>query len=102
MAFDGAINRIDHVERATRRAAVRDVPRPDVKRKEFGGQPALLHAFDVGAIGKRRRAAEIVIVVGHRRRHIVVRVDDDCLAVNFERLLPELLVTRRRGCGCGL
>src|SRR6476620_8904740 len=82
MSFDRAINRIDHVERATRGTAVRDVPRSHVKRKEFSRQPALLHALDAGAIRDRRSAAEIVIVVRHRRCYVVVRVDDDFAAMN--------------------
>jgi hypothetical protein len=99
MALDGAIDGIDHVERATRRAAVLDVPGFDVKRKELGGQSALLHALDVGAIRHGRRATQIEIVVGHRRRHVVVRVDDDRATVNLQRPLPESFVARLGGRG---
>ena len=50
VTFDCSINRVDHVQRAPRRAAVLDVPGTDVERKEFGGDPALFHALDVGSI----------------------------------------------------
>src|ERR1041384_6499502 len=96
MPFHCAINRINHVERAPRRAAMFDIPGTDIKRKKFGGQAALLHPLEAGAIGKRRRANEIVIVVRHRRGYVVMRIDDDRAAMNCERLLPEFFVTRSR------
>ena len=99
MALDGAINGIDHVERASRGAAVFDVPRFDVERKEFRGQPALLHAFDVGAIGSRRSSAQIEIVVGHRGCDVVVSVDDDRATMDLQRSLPESFVSRLGDCG---
>src|SRR5215213_10016164 len=92
MSLDCSINGIDHVERATRGSAVLDVPGSYVKRKELGGESALLHASDVCAIGNRRRAAKIEIVVGHRCRDVVMGVDDDRAPVNLERSLPESFV----------
>src|ERR1051325_10969443 len=49
MALDCSINRVDHVQSATRGSAMLDVPWFDVKRKELGGKSTLLHAFDAGA-----------------------------------------------------
>ena len=103
MTLNRAINGVDHVQRAARCSPVRDVPGSDVKRKEFGGQSTLLHRRDAGAIGHWRRATEIVVIVGHRRRHIIVRIDDDCFAMNLKSLFPELLIARFGGDGqfCG-
>src|SRR5258705_11366371 len=95
MTLDRAINRIDHVERAAGGAAVGDVPWSFVMRKELRRQATLLHALDAGSIRHRRWTAEIVVVVCHRRRHVVVRVDDDSFAMNLERSLPELFVALR-------
>src|SRR6185436_8029812 len=95
MTFDRTIDRIDHVERAPGRTTVRHVPGSDVKRKEFGGQSPLLHAFNAGAIWERRLAAEIVVVIRHRRRNVVMRIDDDCLALNVECSFPKLFIARR-------
>ncbi len=44
--------------------------------------------------GSGRCPAEIVIIVRHRRSDVVVSVDDDRLAVNLKRALPESLVAR--------
>src|ERR1043166_1495610 len=96
MAFDSSINRVDHVQRAACGAAVVDVPGPDVKGRELRGQSALFHPLDARAVWSWGSAAQIVIVVGHRRRNVVVRVDDDCAAMNLERALPERLVTGLR------
>src|SRR5678815_1642693 len=95
MTLDRTINRIDHVERAPRSAAVSDVPGSHVKRKEFSRQSPLLHAFDTGLIWHGRWTAQIIVIIGHRRRHVVVRVDDDGFAMNLERSLPELFIARR-------
>src|SRR6185503_9783511 len=95
MTLDRTINRINHVERAAGGAAMSDIPWSHVKRKEFGSESALLHAFDAGAVRHRRWTAKIVVVVGHRGRHVVMRVDDDRLAMNLERSLPELFVALR-------
>src|SRR5215213_4782590 len=92
MALDCSINGVDHVQSATRRSAVLDVPGFDVKRKELRSESALLHAFNVCAIGNWRCATEIEIVVGHRSRHVIVGVDDDRAAVNLECPLPEPFV----------
>src|ERR1043166_7897115 len=89
MSLNRAINRVDHVQRATRCAAVFDVPGFDVERKELRGQSALLHPLDAGAVGSRRRAAQIVIVVSHRPRDVVMRVDHDRAPLNLEGALPE-------------
>src|ERR1041385_7666783 len=93
MTLDGAINGVDHVESAPCRAAVFDVPGPDVEREEFRGQAACLHALDVGAVGRWRRAAQVEVVVGHRRSDVVVRVDDDGATLDLQGALPETLVT---------
>src|SRR6185437_14709673 len=95
MTLDRTVDRINHVERAAGGAAVGDVPWSHVKRKEFGSESALLHALDAGSIRHRRWTAKIVVVVCHRGRHVVVRVDDDRLAMNLERPLPELFVALR-------
>ena len=95
MPLDRAIDGVDHVERAPRCAAMRDVPGLDVERKELGSHAALLHPRDVGAVRIRRHAAQIVIVVGHRRGDIVVRVDDDRPPLNLKRSLPERFIARR-------
>src|SRR6266542_3414458 len=89
MALNGAINRIDHIQCAARGTAVCDIPGPHVKRKEFGTESTLLHAFNAGAIRYGRRATEIVVVIRHRRRHIVVRVNDDSFAVYLEGSWPD-------------
>src|SRR5262245_49680096 len=97
MAFDGAINRVDHVERATGGAAVIDVPRFDVERKEFGGQAAFFHAFDVGAVGCWWSSAQIEVVVSHRRGYVIMRVDDDGASLDLLGALPETLIARLGG-----
>src|ERR1044071_7025453 len=99
MAFDGTVNGIDHVESASRGAAVFDVPWFDVKRKEFRRQPTFLHALDAGAIRSGRSSTQIVIVVGHRRRDVVMRVDDDRAPVDLQRPPPEPFVSRLTHCG---
>src|SRR5258707_1270720 len=97
MPFDGAIDRVDHVERPAGRATMRDVPGADVERKEFRGHTALLQALDVGAIRNRRRPAQVEIVVRHRGRDVVMRIDDDRALLNLERSLPELFIARFSG-----
>src|SRR6185503_2239099 len=97
MTLDRPINRVDHVERATSGAAVCDIPGSYVKRKEFSSESTLLHALNAGAVRDRGRAAEIVVVVCHWRRHVVVRVDDDGFAMNLKRALPELFIALRLG-----
>ena len=98
MPLDRAIDRIDHVERAPGSAAVGDVPGLDVKREKLGAHTALLHARDAGAIRRGRRAAQIVIVVGHRRSHVVVGVDDDRAPLNRQCSLPQRFIARRARC----
>src|SRR5258705_3433881 len=98
MTLDRAISRVDHVERATGGAAVCDIPGSYVKRKEFSSESTLLHALNAGAVRHRRWAGEIVVVVRHWRRHVVVRVNDDGSAMNLKRPLPELFIARRGGC----
>src|SRR6267143_4044600 len=93
MTLDSAIDTVNHIERSSRGAAMPDIPGPDIERKEFGCHATVLHALQAGAIRDRRRAAEIVIIIGHRCRYVVVRVDDDCAPVNSERFLPELFVS---------
>ena len=95
MPFNRAIDRIDHVERAPRRAAMRDVPGLDVEREKLSAEAALLHAFDTRAIRRRRRPAKIVIVIGHGRGHVVVRVDYDRAPLNRERSLPQRFIPWR-------
>src|SRR5215813_13899735 len=94
MSFDGTIDGIDHIERPPRRASMPDVPGLDVKRKEFSRQAALLHARDVCAIWLGWVAAQVEIVIRHRRRDVVVRVDDNRAAMNRERSLPQRLIAR--------
>src|SRR6266542_5021177 len=94
MTLNGPINRIDHIQRAARGPAVRYIPGPHVERKEFGTESTLLHAFDAGAIRDGRWPTEIVVVIRHRRGHIVVCIDDDCLAVYLEGSLPEFFIAR--------
>src|SRR3989442_904954 len=81
-------SRIDHVERAPRGAAVSDIPGLYVKRKELRSLATLLHARNAGAIRRWRRAAQIVIIIRHRRGDVIVCIDDDCAPVNRERSLP--------------
>ena len=82
MALDCAIDRIDHVERPPRGAAMRNVPGLDVKREEFGGHSAFLHALDVRAIWRRRCSAEIEVVIRHGRRDVVMRINDNRASMN--------------------
>src|SRR5207248_7166076 len=72
----------DLIERAPRCAAVLDVPRLYIKRKEFSVEAALLHPLEAGAIRRRRTAAQIVIVIRHRRGDVVVRVDRKSTRLN--------------------
>ena len=83
-----------------RAATVLDVPGLDVERKELRRHPALLHSLDVGAIRHWWQTTEIEIVVGHWRRHVVVRVDDDGAAMDLQRALPQSFVPRLRRLGC--
>src|ERR1041385_1966749 len=76
------------------RAAVRDIPWLNVKGKEFSGEPALLHARDTSAGGFGRIPAEVVIVIGHRRRNVIVSVDDNRAPMDGEGSLPQRLVAR--------
>ena len=71
------------------------VPRFDVERKENRAETAFLHAIDARAIGIRRIAAEIVIIIRHRRRDVVVRINHNRAAMNGQRTLPQRFVTRR-------
>ena len=93
MPLNRAIDRIDHVERAPRRAAVLHVPGLYIKRKEFCVEAALLHPLDAGAIRDGRIPTEIVIVVCHRRRHVIMGVNDNCATMNLKRSLPERFIT---------
>jgi hypothetical protein len=83
MAFHRTINRIDHIQGASCRAAVLDVPGFDVEREEFRRQTAFLHTFDARAIWSRGSSTEIEIVVGHRGGHVVMRVNDDRAPVDL-------------------
>ena len=76
-----------------------DVPGFDVEREELGGQAAFLHTFDVGFVGRRRLAAQIEVVVRHRRGYVVVRVDDDGASLDLQRALPEPFIARLAGNG---
>src|SRR6266849_9238301 len=106
MALDRAIDRIDHIQCAPRRAAFRYIVGFDVQREELSGHAAFFHARDAGAIWRRWRPTEIVIVIRHPGRDVVVRVDDDCASMNRERFLPECFIasgTRRwHSFRCGL
>jgi hypothetical protein len=95
VALDRAIDRIDHVERTPGGAAVLHVPGLYVEREELGSLPSLLHPRDAGAIRSRRRAAEIVIVVGHRRGDVIMGVDDYGASMNRQGPLPKRFITRR-------
>ena len=92
MALNRAIDRVDHVQRAPRRAAVRDVPGLYVKRKELGAQPALLHASDAGAIRSWWSPTKIEIIIRHRRGDVVVSVDHDRASMNDQRSLPKRFI----------
>ena len=95
MAFDCAIDRIDHVERSPRGATMRNVPGLDVKREEFGGHATLFHALNIGAIRCRRCAAEIEVVIRHWRRDVVVSVDNNRPPMNGQCSLPEGRIASR-------
>src|ERR1044072_251031 len=95
MPLNRSINRVNHVQRSSRRAAMLHVPGLNVERKELGSLSAFLHALDVGAIRSWRRAAEIEIIVGHRRGDVVVRVHDDGAPMNCQRALPKCFIARR-------
>src|SRR5215510_626068 len=100
MALDGAIDGVNHVERAPRRAAVRHVPGSDVKRKELGCQAAFLHSLDVRPIGNGRRTSQVEIIIRHRRGDVVMSVNDDRAAMNRECSLPERFITSRTRGSC--
>src|SRR5260370_9658470 len=96
MGFTGDIQKIINTQGAAGSPAVVDIPGLDVKRKELSSHPALLHAFDACAIRSRRGATEIVVVVSHWRGHVVVRINDDSVALDLECSPPEFFVTLLR------
>src|SRR5438874_13216994 len=97
MSLLRAIDCVNHVHRSPHSAAFRHVKRFDIEREEFRSHPALTHSLKASAIGRWRRARKVVIIVGHGRGDIVVRVNHYGLAMNLLSFAPEMLVARLRG-----
>jgi hypothetical protein len=60
-------------------------------------QAALFHSREARAIRRGRITAEIVVVIRHRRRDVVVPVNDNRASMNPQGLAPHTLITWR-GC----
>ena len=95
-----SIGRVDHIHRPRHRAACLPRLAADVDRKELAGDAARLESRQVGVEGRSirdviqtgARCRQVVIVIGHRRRNVVVAVDDDRLAMYFQGLCPQLWI----------
>ena len=100
------VRHVNQIERARRRPALRDVilRNPlrrrvlpvNINRKELARHPRLLQALQVRVILPRRRRAQIVILIHHNRRDVVMPVHDDRLPMNRQRTLPQTLIPLRR------
>ena len=71
-----------------RRAAMLDIPGLDVQRKEFGVEATFFHPFDTRAIRSGRSSAEVIVIVGHWRGDVIVRVNDNRTPLNSQGPLP--------------
>src|ERR1043165_3193066 len=91
VTLNRAVNGIDHVERSSRCTGP-NVIWFDVDGKELCCQTTFLHAIEAGAIWNRRRATQIVVVVGHWCGDVVMTINDNGLAMDGKRAFPELLI----------
>src|ERR1700754_16315 len=95
IAFNGSIDRIDHVERTTRRTSLCSVMWLDIDREKLCSKSAFLHTRDTGAIRNWWSATKIVVIISHRGRDIVVCIDHNGFTLNLQGSLPEFFIPNR-------
>ena len=99
MLFDFTVRCVDHIHRTTHRIMRLQPFSSDIDREEFSGYTAGLEPSQVGMERiavlmelSNRTGREIEILVDHRRRNVIMAIDDYRFLVNAHSFGPYLRI----------